>query len=114
TLTVTDNHGASSSCTGMVVVVDTTPPTLDCPTNIVATNDAGQCSATVSFDLTASDNCGLASLTSDPASGLMFSVGTNSVMVTAVDNAGNTNTCTFTVTVVDGEAPRVVCRPAPN
>ncbi len=34
--------------------------------------------------------------------------------MTAVDNAGNTNACSFTVTVLDREPPEVGCSPAPN
>jgi hypothetical protein len=68
----------------------------------------------VSFTPRASDNCGVATLTSDPPSGSVFPNGTTPVTVTAVDNADNTNTCSFTVTVVDGGAPHVACRPAPN
>ena len=47
-------------------------------------------------------------------SGSTFSKGTHTVTVTGADLAGNTNTCTFTITVLDKEAPRVQCRPAPN
>jgi len=115
TLYVTDTHGAQDNCTATVTVKDTTPPVVHCPNNIVATNDAGQCSAVVNFTPTATDNCtATPSVTADPPSGSTFAVGTTNVTVTAVDNAGNTNTCSFTVTVVDGEAPLVSCRPAPN
>ncbi len=114
TLTVTDSHGASASCTATVTVVDDTAPTITCPGNIVSTNDSGQCSAVVSFTPSASDCSGIASLTSDPASGSTFPKGATTVTATAVDNAGNSNTCSFTITVLDGEAPRVACRPAPN
>jgi hypothetical protein len=107
------NAAGSVSCSTYVTVVDTTPPNLTCP-NIVTTNDAGQCSAVVYFTPTATDASGIASLTSDPASGSTFPAGTNTVTVTAVDNAGLTNTCTFTVIVLDKEAPVVTCRPAPN
>ena len=114
TLTVTDSHGALDSCTATVIVVDTTPPTINCPANIVATNDPGQCSAVVSYSVTASDACSSVSLSEDFPSGSTFPHGTNTVTVTGVDHSGNTNTCTFTITVLDREAPLVSCRPAPN
>lgn len=37
-------------------------------------------------------------------------LGNNVVMLTATDNSGNTNTCTATVTVVDGAAPTASCQ----
>jgi hypothetical protein len=116
TLTVTNSHGASNSCVAIVTVVDTTPPTVNCPSNIVTTNDALQCSAMVTYPSpTATDNCGtVTNITEDFPSGSTFAKGTNTVTVTAVDNAGNTNTCTFTITVLDKEPPVVGCRPAPN
>ena len=115
TLYVTDTHGAQTNCTATVTVKDTTPPTVHCPNSITATNDPGQCSAVVSFSVSATDNCtATPSVTADPSSGSTFAVGTTNVTVTAVDNAGNTNTCSFMVTVVDGEPPQVLCLPAPN
>jgi HYR domain-containing protein len=96
------------------VVVDTTPPTIHCPANIVATNDAGQCSAVVNYTVSADDNCSSVTLSEDFPSGSTFSKGINSVTVTGADLAGNTSTCTFTITVLDKEAPQVQCRPAPN
>ncbi len=57
TLIVTDSHGASNVCVAIVIVIDTTPPDLTCPGNIVVANDPGQCSAAVSYSVSASDNC---------------------------------------------------------
>ena len=39
-LIVTDAFGASNVCCSVVTVVDTTPPTINCPADIVATNQA--------------------------------------------------------------------------
>jgi len=115
TLTVTDTYGAANSCNALVTVVDTTPPTVNCPDNIVATNDPGKCSAMVNYTVTATDNCGgVANITEDFPSGATYPKGISIVHVTAVDNAGNTNGCSFTVTVLDREPPEVACSPAPN
>jgi hypothetical protein len=114
TLTVLDTHGASSSCAGIVTVVDTMPPSISCPDSITATNDPGQCSASVTFAVSAFDCGGILDLSCDIPSGSIFPVGTTTVTCTAIDKANNTNTCSFTVTIVDGEAPLVACRPAPN
>jgi hypothetical protein len=49
---------------------------------------------------TASDNCGAATTSCVPASGSTFPVGATTVTCTATDAAGNSATCTFTVTVL--------------
>ncbi len=113
-----DGNNINNDSTRMFVEItsgmDITPPSITCPSNIVATIDPGQCSAVVNYEASASDCSGIASLTSEPPSGSAFPKGTTTVTVTAVNNAGNSNSCNFTVTVLDGEAPRVACRPAPN
>src|SRR4029079_19279049 len=44
-----------------------------------------------------------------PASGTSFSKGVTTVTCTATDAIGNTNACTFTVTVTDNELPTLSC-----
>jgi hypothetical protein len=83
-------------------------PVLTCPTNIVASNDPGLCTASVSF---------AAAVTGSPApvvtyriggnvitSPHVFPLGTTTVTATAI-NGGGFATCSFTVTVNDTEAP---------
>lgn len=113
-LIVTDSHGATNTCCAVVTVVDTTPPTISCPANIVATNDPGSCSAVVSFLVSAFDACGGLNLSVDYPSGSAFPAGTTTVTATASDGAGNTNSCSFTVTVLDKEPPIAACRAAVN
>ena len=88
---------------------DTTPPTITCPANITVSNDAGACSAVVHFVVSASDEESSLILTVSPASGSTFPVGTTTITATATDFAGNSASCSFTVTVVDTEAPEVAC-----
>src|SRR5262249_39414851 len=99
-LTVTDNHGASNSCTALVIVLDTTPPTVNCPGNQVvnATSPSG---AVVNYPAaTASDNCGVASTNYSKKAGTVFPIGTTTVTVKVTDNSGNSSTtCSFTVKV---------------
>src|SRR5205823_16732 len=84
-----------------------------CPANIVKSTDAGQCTAVASFTTpTASDNCTSASVVCLPASGTAFAKGTTVVTCTATDGSGNTNACTFSVTVNESEAPVVGACPA--
>jgi hypothetical protein len=53
------------------------------------------------------DNCTVASVTNNAPA--VFPLGTTTILWTVVDQAGNTSTCTQTVTVVDNQAPVVVC-----
>lgn len=100
TLTVIDDRGGSSSCLATITVVDQTAPMIMCHADIVTNVPHGTTSALVMFDgPVASDNCNLANATYSPAPGSVFNTGSTSVTGTAIDTAGNTNTCTFNVTV---------------
>jgi len=81
---------------------DCTPTDITCPSNIVRSNDPGQCGATVSFSLAAG-------ATATPSSGSFFPVGTTTVNVTGSDGCDGTSTCSFTVTVNDTEKPSISC-----
>ncbi|MGM1057592.1 MAG: HYR domain-containing protein, partial [Bacteroidota bacterium] len=87
---------------------DTENPVLSEIENIVVDTDAGICGATVNYEVpTATDNCEgtEAILTEGLAPGSEFPVGTTIVEFTATDAAGNTVSTSFTVTVIDNEAP---------
>ena len=108
TLTVTDESGNTSGCTSTITVVDTQAPVLTCSGNMTRNADNGNCSAVVTFSVTATDNCSV-TVVSGPASGSTFAVGTTTVTSTATDNSGNTSTCSFTVTVTDNQNPVITC-----
>ena len=83
------------------------PSSAETPADITQTADAGACSAVVSYTApTATDNVAVASFSGDAASGDTFPVGTTTVTYTAIDDAGNTTTSDFTVTITDDEDPR--------
>ncbi len=103
TLTVTDPSGNSASCQATVTVVDNTPPTITCPANVVVflPLNSTDTSMVVNYPaVTATDNCPGVTVTSTPASGSVFPVGTTTVNATATDAANNSSTCSFTVTVL--------------
>jgi gliding motility-associated-like protein len=95
---------------------------LACPGDTTLNAGAGVCDAIVNgLAATTSDNCDtLVDITYDmvgatvangtgDVSGLTFTSGVTTVTYTATDDNGNTASCTFTVTVVDTEAPSVSC-----
>ncbi|MCM3541322.1 HYR domain-containing protein, partial [Priestia endophytica] len=109
TCTVTDPCGGTATCSFIVTVVDSEPPTVVCPDNITQENDPGECGAVVYYPSpTVSDNCpGVVHFCTHP-SGLFFPIGTTPVTCTARDRSGNITSCSFTVTVIDTN-PR--CKP---
>jgi HYR domain. len=92
-------QNTSLACTQRVHVVDTIPPTITCPTNMVI--DTCNTNAIVTWTVFATDNCSTnITVTSTPPSGSVFARGTTTkVHVIATDGCGNTNTCDFKVTV---------------
>lgn len=92
-----------------VDLLDTTPPTVTCPADIVTSTDPGQAGAIVSFAATATDNVSSPTITYSRAPGSVFAVGTTPVTATATDAAGNSATCSFTITVEDRESPTITC-----
>lgn len=99
------NGAGTATCSFKVTVNDTTKPVINCPANISVFNDPGVCGAVVRFTPTATDNCSGVVITSSPASGSLFPVGTTTVTSTATDAAGNKSTCSFSVKVTDNEPP---------
>ena len=111
TYRATDACGNFAQCTQTITVNDQTPPVITCSPNLVVNTPLGTCSAVVNFTVTATDNCGVVSVISVPASGSTFQIGTTTVTSTATDACGNTSTCTFTVTVNDFQLPVISVQP---
>jgi hypothetical protein len=107
TTIVSCSSATGAGCSFSVTVNDTQPPKINCPSDITMCNDPGQCSAHVSFTVTATDNCAVQSLVCTPPSGSIFPKGTNTVTCVATDTSGNTTSCSFNVIVNDCEPPKV-------
>lgn len=109
TLTVSDGEASDSDDVLVTVNADSEAPTLTVPGGLSVSNDEGQCGAVVEYSVSASDNCDTAlDLTYSHPSGTLFPVGTTSVTVSATDDAGNSTTASFDVTVSDTEAPSLL------
>ena len=122
--TPTCGVGTWASGCAVVTVGDFTPPVVTCPVvgNANRNTNPGVCTYTVSaaeFNATATDNCILASNvytlsgvttgTGNSLAGVVFNKGVTTVTWKATDAVGNTATCSFTVTVIDNQAPVVTC-----
>jgi hypothetical protein len=106
-LTAVDATGNATSCTNTVIVSDTNPPSMICPSDLNISADPGQCSATnVALGTPIiSDNCGSVATTSNAPA--IFAVGTNIVIWTAMDTYGNSTNGAQLVVVLDTELPLI-------
>ncbi|MCA0230894.1 MAG: HYR domain-containing protein [Bacteroidetes bacterium] len=112
TITATDDSGNSSSCAFTVTRVDNTPPSITCPANITVNNITGQCGAVVTYTApVGTDNCSGVTTTQIEGltSGSTFPVGVTTNRFRVTDGSNLTAECSFTVTVVDVEPPKIVC-----
>jgi hypothetical protein len=100
TLTVKDQNNNESTCNASVIVQDNIAPQITCPANIVVSNDPGDCSAVVTFNVTASDNCSFSvAKMAGYNTGQPFPVGVTTNEFQVTDAALNQTSCSFTVTV---------------
>ncbi len=114
TFTATDDAGNSSTCETDVTIVDTTPPTIECPDDITV-ECVGNCGVPEDdpqldafwAGVSADDICCLAAVTDDRPS--CFDFGTTTVTFTATDCGGLHASCTADVTVEDTTPPVITC-----
>ncbi|RKI75240.1 HYR domain-containing protein [Corallococcus sp. AB049A] len=110
TATATDAAGNTSQCAFTVTVRDTTPPKVGCPApRAVEARDAMGTRvdffvATPHDTVTVSPSVSLSHPT-----GSLFPPGTTEVVLSATDDAGNSASCAFTITVQDTTEPVVTC-----
>lgn len=94
TYTATDDNGNSVTCSFDITVIDAEDPVLS------GLNDLSVCEgSTVNWNVTATDNCAVQSLTSNYTSGTVLPLGNTWVVYTAVDASGNTVVDSFMVNV---------------
>ncbi len=107
-----DGLGNTVTCSFTVTVNDSDAPVITAPANITVNTDSLMCSAVVNYTPpVGTDNCSGATttLTSGIGSGGTFPLGTTTETYTVTDAAGNTATTSFDITVVDNEAPLLIC-----
>ena len=118
TCTAADCSGNTNQCTFDVIVQDTTPPTISCPSNV--TVECGQSTDPSSTGIaTASDTCDANSTVTftDVVSGscphIVRTCCTQTITRTwkATDASGNSATCVQMITVTDTTPPTISCPP---
>ncbi|MEO1515349.1 MAG: HYR domain-containing protein [Bacteroidota bacterium] len=113
TMTVTDENGQTGSCTFSVIPSDQTGPSVSCPADMTVDLDAN-CNYSIpdfTAAATSSDNCDNSpQITQNPSPGTVLSdPGSSTVTLIATDDAGNTGSCTFTISREDNTAPILTC-----
>lgn len=115
-ITATDEVGNSRSCSFTVVFEDTISPTVTCPSNQTQQTQSGSCD-TLMLDYTDqivwNDNCTSSisnmTFTQSINSGDIVNEGINNIVITAIDESGNSSTCSFQLDVVDVQPPSITC-----
>lgn len=129
TWTARDVCGNVTTCQQTVTVTDDIPPTITCPADVLAIAPPPECTLqVVTIDPPVlTDNCDISLLTlswvksgattgsgSGDVNNTLFNVGITTVSYTVTDLWGNTDNCTFTVTVNDQVPPTIIdCHNAP-
>jgi hypothetical protein len=106
TLTVTDIHGAASTCTAVVTVIDNTAPVITCPANITV-SCAANVPAVNTASVTSGDNCPvtITHVSDDITNKTCANQFTLTRTYKATDASGNSATCSQVITVFDNTAP---------
>jgi hypothetical protein len=118
TFRATDECGNYAETTATYTITDTQPPTLTCPGNITESAALNNCSKILvaPTDPVMTDDCSTPTLSwtmsgattnsgTGTVTGQTFNVGVTTVTYTATDEASNSVSCTFTVTIIDVTQP---------
>jgi hypothetical protein len=120
TLTATDEAGNTGNCTYTLTLADQTPPTLTCPVTAnqsLSTDADGNCTYVLGDYrgfATITDNCSseatiIVQQNPPPGTPGQTGPGTQTITLTATDEAGNSANCSFQLTVSDDTAPMITC-----
>ena len=111
-VTLTVNDGTeTSTCQAEVTINDCEDPTIACPAPAKLECTGNRCASYSPAGAIAADNCGIADSTNPSAQ--CFPLGTTGLAYGATDAAGNSVSCSSSVTVVDTLPPSIAC-PAPE
>jgi hypothetical protein len=98
--TYTDCEGNTAIWSFVYTIIDNTPPMVNCSNSTVTFNGQESITLNANTFVTATDNCGIQSITLNPSVITCQQVGQQvPVTATVTDINGNTATCTSTITV---------------
>lgn len=109
TLTISDDDGGVGVEAATVTVVDTSPPDITCPADVIVEGDTtgGATPGAVGLGAaTVTDVADSSPAISNDAPGF-YPLGDTTVTFTATDDSGNASSCQVTVTVVDTTPPTI-------
>ncbi len=109
---VSNDSGATSTCSAIVNVIGSVGGTLSCPGNISQDNDSGLCGAIITYTIDSPIECtgGTLTQTAGLASGSTFPLGTTTNTFEYDDGVNPVQTCSFDVTITDTEDPVALCQ----
>lgn len=110
-ITLTDGQGNAVSCLTNLLPDDVTAPSITCPTP-APMNVGNACDFILPFyGSTANvlDNCSNYSIAQTPPQGSTVNTGNNTIILVVTDAGGNTDQCSFTLSVIENEAPVITC-----
>ncbi|MDI6050064.1 Ig-like domain repeat protein, partial [Flavobacterium sp. XS2P24] len=112
-VTATDAAGNTDSETVTLTAKDITNPVAKTQSVTIYLNASGAASITaVQVNNASTDNCAVVKWTLDKTDFVCADTGSNTVVLTVEDVAGNSNTATATVTVKDEVKPVITCKPS--
>ncbi|XP_071945813.1 hyalin-like [Antedon mediterranea] len=107
TYTAEDTAGNTASCTFYIIIEDTEAPFVsDCPEDFTLPTDNGEPHrVTYWTEPTVTDNSGSVSISQSHTTGSTFDLYNTTITYNFTDSSENVASCTFTVTIIDIEAP---------
>ncbi len=109
----TDAGGNIATCNAIVTIEDITPPSINCANSIDRYLDVnGQLAVDPNWVLAnVIEACGVDTVFANPDTMNCANVSpTNNVVITVIDNSGNSSTCSANIPVLDTIPPTMVCR----
>ena len=100
--TLVDEAGNDHQCSFEVTVNDTEAPVVECPADMIFNLDGGLCDITVCYEpVSATDNCAVVDTIYSIEPCTAFDIGLHTIDITILDEAGNSDMCSFTIEVIE-------------